>query len=346
MEQQSIMQKPVTERTSTMTPALTAPLIEATNVSKSFIVSDGPLRRLRRQPPVRLHAVRDLSLTIERGETVGLVGESGCGKTTFGRCVVRLYRPSSGHISHNGVDIFSADSSRGRDRGAVQMIFQDPYSSLNPRMTVSQTLGEVLRVQRGLTGRAVTQRVSELLEQVGLLPYLATRYPNQLSGGQRQRVGIARALAVEPDFIVCDEAVSALDVSVQAQVLNLLVRLQDELGLTYLFIAHNLGVVRHISKRVSVMYLGRVIETGAVEDLFREPLHPYSQALLRAMPLMDTRRRSLEEAVTGDLPSPIAPPPGCPFHPRCPHAMPRCRVELPRLKTVAPGRTVACFLHE
>ncbi len=329
-----------------MTSTTTAPLIEAKNISKSFIVSDGLLRRLRRQPPIHLHAVRNLSLTIGRGETVGLVGESGCGKTTFGRCLVRLYQPSSGQILHNGVDIFSPGAGRRRERGAVQMIFQDPYSSLNPRMTVSQTLGEVLRVQRGLTGHAVNHRVSELLDHVGLLPYLATRYPNQLSGGQRQRVGIARALAVEPDFIVCDEAVSALDVSVQAQVLNLLVHLQDELGLTYLFIAHNLGVVRHISKRVSVMYLGRVIETGDVEDLFREPLHPYSQALLRAMPLMDTRRRSLEEAVTGDLPSPIAPPPGCPFHPRCPHAMPRCREELPRLKTMSPGRAVACFLHD
>jgi len=329
-----------------MTSTSTVPLIEAKNISKSFVVSDSPLRRLRRQPPTQLHAVRDLSLTIERGETVGLVGESGCGKTTFGRCLVRLYQPSSGQILHNGVDIFSSSAGRRRGRSTIQMIFQDPYSSLNPRMTVSQTLSEVLRVQRGLTGRAVNQRVSELLEQVGLLPYLAARYPNQLSGGQRQRVGIARALAVEPDVIVCDEAVSALDVSVQAQVLNLLVHLQDELGLTYLFIAHNLGVVRHISKRVSVMYLGRVIETGDVEDLFREPLHPYSQALLRAMPIMDTRRHSLEEAVTGDLPSPIAPPPGCPFHPRCPHAMARCREERPLLKTVAPGRAVSCFLHE
>ena len=226
------------------------------------------------------------------------------------------------------------------------MIFQDPYSSLNPRMTVAQTLGEVLRVQRGLAGGAVVERVAELLDQVGLTPQLADRYPNQLSGGQRQRVGIARALAVEPDFIVCDEAVSALDVSVQAQVLNLLVRLQDELGLTYLFIAHNLGVVRHVSKRVAVMYLGRVVEQADVEDLFREPLHPYSQALLRAMPVLDTGQRSLDEAVTGDLPSPIAPPPGCPFHPRCPHAMPVCRTETPLLQPAGAARTVACFLHQ
>ncbi|HZS87687.1 MAG TPA: ABC transporter ATP-binding protein [Chloroflexota bacterium] len=321
-----------------------APLIDAIHVSKSFVVDSSPLRRLRGLPPLQLHAVRDLSLQVARGETVGLVGESGCGKTTFGRCLVRLYRPSSGQILHNGVDIFSPAGERSA-RGSIQMIFQDPYSSLNPRLTVRQTIGEVLRVKRGLAGGAVATRVAELLNQVGLAPELADRFPNQLSGGQRQRVGIARALAVEPDVIVCDEAVSALDVSVQAQVLNLLMRLQDELGLTYLFIAHNLGVVRHISKRVAVMYLGRLVEQSDVEDLFREPLHPYSRALLQAMPVLDTRRRSLDDAVAGDLPSPIAPPPGCPFHPRCPHAMPRCREETPALLPAPAGRTVACFLY-
>ena len=323
-----------------------SPLVEARGVSKDFILADGLLRRMRRRPPETLKAVDDVSLSIERGETVSLVGESGCGKTTFGRLLLRLYEPTAGEIYHNGVNISSHAARTTRElRTKMQVVFQDPYSSLNPTMTVRQTLQEVLSVHRVCSPSDRPARIAALLEMVGLSADMADRKPHQFSGGQRQRIGIARALAVQPDFIVADEAVSALDVSVQAQVLNLMMRLQDDLGLTYLFIAHNLGVVQHISRRVAVMYLGRIVEMAPTGDLFREPLHPYSQALLRAVPKPVPRRKTVTPALEGDPPNPVNRPTGCHFHPRCPHAMPLCRTDYPPTVAVSAGRTVACHLY-
>jgi len=324
----------------------TAPLLEARHVSKSFVLADGFVRRLRGRAVETLTAVDDVSLTVDKGETVALVGESGCGKSTFGRLLLRLYEPTGGEILHNGVNILKSDARATRElRTKIQVVFQDPYSSLNPTMTIGRAIEEVLSVHNVRPPEQRRARVGELLEMVGLAPDMAARRPHQFSGGQRQRVGIARALAVEPDFIVADEAVSALDVSVQAQVLNLMMRLQEELGLTYLFIAHNLGVVKHISQRVAVMYLGRIVEVGPTDELFDKPLHPYTQALLRAVPKPIPRRKELTPALTGDPPNPIDRPRGCHFHPRCPHAMPICREEYPVVRMVSPGRTVACHLY-
>ncbi len=329
-----------------MTDTHTAALLEARDVSKHFMLAGGLLRRVRGRPPETLKAVDNVSLTIERGETVGLVGESGCGKSTFGRLLLRLYEPTTGAIYYNGVNILANDARATRAlRKGIQVIFQDPYSSLNPSMTVRQTLQEVLKVHKVCPPERQRERIDALLEMVGLSPTMGNRKPHQFSGGQRQRIGIARALAVGPDFIVADEAVSALDVSVQAQVLNLMMRLQEDLGLTYLFIAHNLGVVQHISQRVAVMYLGRIVELAPTDDLFREPLHPYTQALLRAVPKVVARRKDTVPALEGDPPNPISPPSGCYFHTRCPHAMPICREEYPALRAVSPGRTVACHLY-
>ena len=323
-----------------------APLLEARGISKEFVLSDGLFRRLRGHPAATLKAVDDVSLTINRGETVGLVGESGCGKSTFGRLLLRLYEPTAGQIYHNGVNILGHDERATRElRTKIQVVFQDPYSSLNPTMTVRQMLEEVLSVHKLCSPEQRKDRIAGLLEMVGLSPSMADRKPHQFSGGQRQRIGIARALAVGPDFIVADEAVSALDVSVQAQVLNLFMRLQDELGLTYLFIAHNLGVVQHISQRVAVMYLGKIVELAPSADLFREPLHPYTQALLRAVPKPIPRIKGATPALEGDPPSPVNRPSGCHFHPRCPFAMPICKEQYPALRAVAPGRTVACHLY-
>ncbi len=323
------------------------PLLEARGVSKHFVLADNLLRRLRGLEPETLKAVDDVSLSIHRGETVGLVGESGCGKSTFGRLLLRLYEPTSGEIYHNGVNILSHDARATRElRTRIQVIFQDPYSSLNPSMTVRQALEEVLAVHKVCPPGERGARVGELLEMVGLAPEMAERKPHQFSGGQRQRIGIARALAVGPDFIVSDEAVSALDVSVQAQILNLMMRLQDDLGLTYLFISHNLAVVQHISRRVAVMYLGRIVELAPTADLFSEPLHPYTQALLRAVPKPVARRKAATPALEGDPPNPVNRPPGCHFHPRCPHAMPICATEYPAPRAVAPGRLVACHLYD
>jgi len=324
-----------------------APLIEARDIVKHFPLSQGLFIRLRRQPAEVVKAVDGVSLAISPGETVGLVGESGCGKTTFGRCLVRLYEPSSGEIRFRGEDVLAHDAvATRRMRGSIQMIFQDPYSSLNPRKKVKDALGEVLTVHKICPKTEIPHRVGELLERVGLAPAMAERYPRQFSGGQRQRIGIARALAVNPDFIVADEAVSALDVSIQAQVLNLLTRLQDELGLTYLFIAHNLGVVRHISNRVAVMYLGKIVEIQSAATIFDAPLHPYTQALVRAIPKLETVDSvDTRAAIEGDPPSPINIPRGCRFRPRCPYAMPICHDVEPPLTTQADGSAVACHLY-
>ncbi|MDX2157182.1 MAG: ABC transporter ATP-binding protein [Hyphomicrobiaceae bacterium] len=293
-----------------------------------------------------VRAVNDVSLTVKRGETLGLVGESGCGKSTLGRLVLRLDDPTAGEILFDGVDL--APLKRNEMiaiRRKMQVIFQDPYSSLNPRMTVGQIIGEPMRVHAILPKDKIDDRVAELLQLVGLFPYMALRYPHELSGGQRQRVGIARALAVNPEVIVCDEAVSALDVSIQGQVINLLEDLQRKLGLTYLFIAHDLAVVRHISTRVAVMYLGRIVELADSGELFANPKHPYTQALLAAAPVPDpvierTRPRTI---IRGELPSPLNPPSGCVFHPRCPLATEDCKKAVPAQRELAPGHVVACI---
>ena len=322
-----------------------APLLETRGLTKHFPQQGGLVRRLRGQEHP-LVAVEDVSLAIERGETLGLVGESGSGKSTFGRLLLQLEKPTSGDILFEGRSVLGRGERSARElRKRIQVIFQDPYSSLNPTMTVRQMLEEVLHVHRIVPKEARPARVVDLLERVGLAPEFAGRRPHQFSGGQRQRIGIARALAVEPEFIVADEAVSALDVSVQAQVLNLMMRLQEELGLTYLFISHNLTVMRHISEHVAVMYLGRVVEQSPTETLFAEPLHPYTQALLKAAPKPTPRRRAITPAVSGDIPSPIDRPTGCHFHPRCKFAMDVCRVEYPAARRVG-SAVVACHLYE
>jgi oligopeptide transport system ATP-binding protein len=317
-------------------------LLEVRDLVKHFPVGGGMFRG----PSGLVRAVDGVSFTVARGETVGLVGESGCGKTTTGRCILQLERATSGHIVFEGRDLTTLDESALRTvRRRVQVIFQDPYSSLNPRMTIGQILAEPLKVH-GIVpdARAREKRVRELLEQVGLLPQHERRYPHQLSGGQRQRVGIARALAMEPALIVCDEPVSALDVSIQAQIINLLEDLQRSLGLTYLFIAHDLSVVRHISDRVVVMYLGKIVEVADRRALYEEPLHPYTRALLSAVPIPDPvlEARRSHTVLGGEVPSPLKPPAGCVFHPRCPLAAPRCSAEIPPLREIRPGHWAAC----
>ncbi|HIQ05247.1 MAG TPA: ATP-binding cassette domain-containing protein, partial [Anaerolineae bacterium] len=285
---------------------------------------------------------------IYKGETLGLVGESGCGKSTTGRAMLQLYRPTGGKVYFNGEDLTEMKGEQlRRKRREMQMIFQDPYASLNPRMTVGNIIGEPLEVHNIAKGREKRERVQELLRVVGLNPYFVNRYPHEFSGGQRQRIGVARALAVNPSFIVCDEPISALDVSIQAQIINLLEDLQAQFGLTYLFIAHDLSVVRHISDRVAVMYLGKIMEITDRSELYSNPLHPYTQALLSAVPIPDPvveekRQRIILE---GDVPSPANPPKGCNFCTRCPRVMDRCREEEPSLKEVGGGHQVACWLY-
>jgi oligopeptide transport system ATP-binding protein len=319
------------------------PLLEVRGLRMYFPVTEGIIAH-RKVGEVK--AVDGVDFSVRRGETLGLVGESGCGKTTTGRCILRLEKPTAGEILYDGRDIATADSKELLPlRRRIQVIFQDPYSSLNPRMKVGDIIGEPIMVhgiERDTMRRAA--RVRELLSVCGLDPKFADRYPHEMSGGQRQRVGIARALALEPEFIICDEAVSALDVSIQAQIVNLLEDLREKFGLTYLFIAHDLSVVRHLCQRVAVMYLGRIVELADCDELFDNPLHPYTQALLAAVPVPDptVEANRASRPVKGEVPSPINPPSGCVFHPRCPIAVDACKKMRPELREIRQGHWVAC----
>jgi len=320
-----------------------APLLSVRNLKKHFAIKGGLLSR----EVGRVHAVDGVSLDIAAGETLGMVGESGCGKSTTGRCILRLIEPSSGDIQFEGRDVRALDTDALRAlRRDMQIIFQDPFASLNPRHTVRGIVGEALIIHGLVKNRQQLEaRVVELLETVGLRADHMPRFAHEFSGGQRQRIGIARALAVEPKLIVCDEAVSALDVSIQAQVINLLEDLQEKFGLTYLFIAHDLSVVEHISDRVAVMYLGRVVEIASARALYDNPRHPYTEALLSAVPIPDPTVKRRRIMLKGDVPNPIRPPPGCHFHPRCPIAEARCRTEAPALEQNEDGHWVACHLR-
>jgi len=323
---------------------MSVPLLEVKDLVKHFPVGGGLLSR----EVERVHAVNGVSFSLAPGETLGLVGESGCGKSTTGRCVLRLIEPTSGEVRLEGrsVTAMSHAELRAATRD-MQIIFQDPYASLNPRMTVGAIVGEALVIHGlGKTPAEREARVVELLRTVGLHPDHARRYPHEFSGGQRQRIGVARALAVSPKLIVCDEPVSALDVSIQAQVVNLLEDLQEQFGLAYLFVAHDLSVVEHISDRIAVMYLGRIVEIAPARELYASPRHPYSEALLSAVPIPDPSARRKRIVLQGDVPNPIRPPSGCYFHTRCPRAMARCAAEAPLLREVSPGRMAACHLND
>jgi oligopeptide transport system ATP-binding protein len=319
-------------------------LLEVNNLKMYFPVTSGIIFQ---RAVAHIKAVDDLSFFVRRGETLGLVGESGCGKTTTGRCILQLYKPTGGQILFEGRDLNALSTRQMRQmRRQMQVIFQDPFSSLNPRMTAGNIIGEPLIVHGLVKSKAeYRDRVSELLQNVGLNPYMADRFPHEFSGGQRQRIGVARALSVDPTFIVCDEPVSALDVSIQAQIINLLEDLQEQFNLTYLFIAHDLSVVRHISDRVAVMYLGRMVEIADRNEIYRNPLHPYTKALLSAVPIPDPVIDSQRERIilTGEVPSPLNPPSGCVFHPRCPIAIDDCSQTIPELREVEPDHWASCL---
>ncbi|MEW6244866.1 MAG: dipeptide ABC transporter ATP-binding protein [Bacillota bacterium] len=317
-------------------------LVEVKDLKKYFPLHGGIFSRVVGY----VKAVDGISFNIKRGETLGLVGESGCGKTTTGRVILRLLERTSGSVKFEGKDVFALEREEMRKlRRDMQIIFQDPYASLNPRMTVGDIIGEPLEVHGVAHGKERELRVQELLDIVGLSPFHSRRYPHEFSGGQRQRIGVARALALNPKLIICDEPVSALDVSIQSQVLNLLEDLQQEFGLTYLFIAHNLSVVKHISDRVGVMYLGKIVELAGGDELYAEPLHPYTEALLSAIPIPNPELKRERIVLEGDVPSPINPPEGCHFHTRCKYAMPVCREVEPEFTDVGGGHFVACHLR-
>ncbi len=332
-------------------PAAAVPLLRLEGITKRFVQPVDVAGRIAnllgaRNRPAVVHAVDGVDLEVRAGEVVGVVGESGCGKSTLGRVIAGINPPTAGTVSYRGKRVAQMDAAERRAYGlGVQMIFQNPMASLNPRMRVLDIVGEAPMVH-GLVKRGQkAEYVADLMRKVGLDPDYAQRYPHQFSGGQRQRIGIARALALKPRLIVCDEAVAALDVSIQAQVLNLFLELRREFELTYLFISHNLGVVGHISDRVVIMYLGRIVEAAPTDVIFSAPRHPYTQALLAELPSLETRRRAYQP-IKGELPSPLAPPPGCTFHPRCPHAMPRCKVEAPALRRLQAGHLSACHLDD
>jgi len=320
------------------------PLLEVRDLKKHFPIHKGVFSRVSGH----VYAVDGVSFHIDRGETLGLVGESGCGKSTVGRTLLKLLEPTEGKILVNGEDITALDAAQMLPyRRQMQMIYQDPYASLNPRMSAGDIVGEPLIIHRVAAPKERRERVAHLFDRVGLRPELVNAFPHEFSGGQRQRIGIARALALNPELIVGDEPVSALDVSIQAQIINLLMDVQDELKLSYLFVAHDLAVVEHISDRVAVMYLGRIVETTDKTSLFETPLHPYTEALLSAVPIPKASARARKRVIlTGDVPSPINPPPGCHFHARCPYAMARCRHEVPALREVKPRHWAACHLHD
>lgn len=315
------------------------PLFQVTDLCQYFNVGRGKV----------LKAVDHVHFTIYKGETLGLVGESGCGKSTTGRCLVKLYEPAAGTITYKGKDIFKYTREEEKAfRKNVQMIFQNPHSSLNPRMTVKDIIGSGMKLHGLATDKDVDQKVEAILKRVGLNRDHMSRFPHEFSGGQRQRIGIARALAVEPEFIVCDEPISALDVSIQSQIINLLKDLQAEHGFTYMFIAHDLNIVKYISDRIAVMYLGNLVELADSDEIYAHTLHPYSQALLASVPIPDPDKEAQKESsvLSGDVPSPINPKPGCPFANRCKHATERCKTESPKLQEVRPGHFVACHLHK
>jgi len=320
-------------------------ILEVTDLKMHFPVGSGLLSR---KPTGYVKAVDGVSFTVKRGETLGLVGESGCGKTTTGRCILQLYKPTAGKVKFDGQELTELNTKAMRAmRREMQVIFQDPYSSLNPRMTAGNIIGEPLIVHGLVKGKQeYREKVAELLANVGLNPYMADRFPHEFSGGQRQRIGVARALSVSPKFIVADEPVSALDVSIQAQIINLLEDLQEQFNLTYLFIAHDLSVVRHISDRVGVMYLGHMVEMADRNEIYRNPVHPYTKALLSAVPIPDPVLDAQRDRVllAGEVPSPLNPPSGCVFHPRCPVANDSCSLHLPELREVEPDHHAACLL--